>query len=74
MSGDALSVHVGYDLATALAYFSEQIWRTELSKALKTQRTKKISVQLSALDLQQRTEPTVLQMRITTNSLQRDYV
>ena len=31
-------------------------------------------MQLSALDLQQRTEPTVLQMRITTNSLQRDYV
>lgn len=74
MSGDAVYVHVGYDLATAQAYFSEQIARTELSIALKNQRTEQITAQLSALDLQQRTEQAAIQMRIATDSMQRDYV
>ena len=74
MSGDSVYVHVGYDLAAAQAYFSEQIARTELSVALESQRADQITAQLSALDLQRRTEQTAIQMRIATDSLQRDYV
>lgn len=74
MSDDSVYVHVGYYCAAAQAYFSEQIARTELSVALESQRGEQIIAQLSALDLQQRTEQTAIQMRIATDSLQRDHV